>query len=428
MGFPTAPIVTIAFKDLAISNAAGRGMPRLRTCFTPHPVWGKTDEQMYGYLEGNDPVSGKPFMKEVLDALTQPLTDEDKKTGSVTPPVGPPTYADTADNLQQYYMDNGMTDFMQIVLPTRERVDAMLKGTSHRPDEPVGKMAPARGSYPEWSYNVRQVAVNAVMAGCKPEYFPVVLALAESGLTSLSSSTNSFCTAAIINGPIRDKLNMNYGIGAMGPFSQPNAAIGRAWTILSRNLANCGVPGQTYLGTLGNGVNYNNLIIPENEKDSPWTPFHVQKGFKAEDNVVSLFMGFSIAQGQGAAGLGLKPIPHYHEAIAYNFAPFAPLFGALVVCDPLVAKGLVDLGYKTKEQLADWLQKNSTISVKDAKSSLFGARYAEGQQGPLPDDAQVPRWDRASAINMVVVGGQTNPYHMVANMRYSVSVSIDKWA
>src|SRR5487761_2349437 len=111
MGIPTAPIVTIAFKDLAISNASGRGMPRLRTCFTPHPVWGKTDEQMYGYLEGNDPVTGKPFMKEVLDALTRPLTDEDKKTGSVTPPVGPPTYVDTADNLQQYYMDNGMTDF-----------------------------------------------------------------------------------------------------------------------------------------------------------------------------------------------------------------------------------------------------------------------------------------------------------------------------
>jgi len=62
--------------------------------------------------------------------------------------------------------------------------------------------------------------------------------------------------------------------------------------------------------------------------------------------------------------------------------------------------------------------------VKDAKSSLFGGRFGEG----LPDDARVPRWDRASAINMVVVGGQTNPYHMVANMRYSVSLSIDKWA
>jgi hypothetical protein len=427
MGLPTAPIVTVAFKDLAESNAAQRGMPLERICFTPHPVWGKTDAQMYACLEGNDPVSGKPFMKDVIDALTRPLSADEKKTGTASVSVGPPTFSDTAENLYQYYIDNGMTDFMQIVLPTTERVDAMLKGTSHHPDEVVGKMSPARGSYPEWSYNVRQVAINAVMAGAKPEYFPVILAIAESGLTSLSSSTNSFATAAIINGPIRDKLNMNYGIGTMGPFAQPNAAIGRAWTILSRNLANCGIPGQTYMGTMGNSVNYNNLIIPENEKDSPWTPFHVQKGFKAEEDVVSLFVGFSISQGQGGVGLGVKPVPHYHEAIAYNFTPFAPLFGALVVCDPLVAQGLVELGYKTKEQLADWLKQNSKISVKDARSTLFGARWLQGPNAQLADDAMVPRWQRADAINLVVVGGQTNPYHMVANMRYVVSISIDKW-
>ncbi len=82
MGFPTAPMVTIAFKNLALSNAAQRGMPHERICFTPHPVWGKTDAEMYAYLEGNDPVSGKPLMKEVVDALTQPLTADESKTGT----------------------------------------------------------------------------------------------------------------------------------------------------------------------------------------------------------------------------------------------------------------------------------------------------------------------------------------------------------
>jgi hypothetical protein len=418
-------MVTIAFKDLAKSNSAQRGMPHERICFTPHPVWGKTDAEMYAYLEGNDPVSGKPLMKEVIGALTDPLTAEETKTGEVSISTGPETFADTEENLQQYYIDNGMTDFMQIVIPTPERVDAMLKGTSHKPDEVVGKMAPARGSYPEWSYTVKQVAVNAVMAGCKPEYFPTVLALAASGLTALSSSTNSFAVAAVLNGPNRDKFNMNYGIGAMGPFSQPNAAIGRAWTMLSRNLSNSGIPGQTYLGTLGNGVNYNNLIIPENEQASPWTPLHVQKGFKANENVASLFVGFSIAQGQGGIGLGVKPVPQYHQAIAYNCTPFLPLFGALIVVDPLVAQGLVELGYKTKEQLADWLQKNHTITAKDARSTLTGGRWAPAN---IPDDARVPYYQRPDAYNFVVVGGQTNPYHMVANMSYRVSVSIDQWA
>ena len=419
-------MVTIAFKDLAKTNAAQRGMPLERICFTPHPVWGKTDAEMYAYLEGNDPVSGKPLMKEVIDALTSPLTAEESKTGTVTPSVGPPTYSDTADNLQQYFIDNGMTDFMQIVLPTQERVDAMLKGTSHKPDEVVGKMAPAKGSYPEWSYTVRQVAINAVMAGATPEYLPTILALAASGLTALSSSTNSFAVAAVINGPIRDKLNMNYGIGAMGPFSQPSAAIGRAWTILSKNLSNSGIPGQTYLGTLGNSTNFNNLIIPENEQASPWTPLHVQKGFKAEENVASLFVGFSISQGQGGIGLGVRPVPQYHEAIAYNCIPFGPLFGALIVCDPLVAQGLVELGFKTKEQLADWLQKNSKISAKNARSTLFAGRWVPKVE--TPDDEMVPYYQRPDSYNFVVVGGQTNPYHMVANMSYRVSVSIDQWA
>jgi hypothetical protein len=426
MGFPTAPMVTIAFKNLALSNAAQRGMPHERICFTPHPVWGKTDAEMYAYLEGNDPVSGKPLMKEVTDALTQPLTADESKSGTVTPDIGPATFSDTSDNLQQYYLDNGLTDFMHIQLPTQEKVDAMLKGTSHHPDEVVGKMCPARGSYPEWSFTVRHVAINAVMAGALPEYLPTILAIASSGLTALSSSTNSFAVAAVINGPIRDKLNMNYGIGAMGPFAQPNAAIGRAWTMVSRNLGNSGMPGQTYLGTFGNSVNYNNLIIPENEKDSPWTPLHVQKGFKPEQNVVSLFVGFSISQGQAGVGLGVKPVPQFHEALRYNMIPFGPLFGALGVLDPLVAQGLVELGFKTKEQLADWLQKNSTISAKDARSTLFGGRWVRDPQ--TPDDARIPYYAKADSYNFVVVGGQTNPYHMVANMSYRVSVPIDQWA
>ncbi len=172
MGIPTAPIVTIAFKDLAYSNAAQRGMPHERICFTPHPVWGKSDAQMYAYLEGDDPVTHKPLMPEIISALTKPLAPDEEKTGTVTPPVGSEIFSGSPDELQDYYMNNGMTDFMPIILPTREKVEAMLKGTSHSPDESVGKMCPAKGAYPEWSYTVRNVAVNAVMAGCDPELFP----------------------------------------------------------------------------------------------------------------------------------------------------------------------------------------------------------------------------------------------------------------
>ena len=403
-------------------------MPLQRISYTPHPVWGKTDEQMYAYLDGNDPVHNTPLMKEIVDSLVRPVTAEEMKTGTVTPPVGAPTFTDTTDNLQQYFLDNGMTDTMPIIIPTQEKVDAMLKGTSHKPDEVVGKMTPAQGAFPPWSYTVRQVAVNAVMAGATPDYFPTILAIASTGISALFSSTNSLVSAAVINGPIRDKLTMNYGIGAMGPFNQPNATIGRAWTLMSRNLDGGGICGETYMGSQGNVINYSNLIIPENEKDSPWPPFHVQKGFKPEENVISFFFGFCITQGQGGKGLGVKPVPLYNVAMSANVAPFASLFGALFLLDPLVANGLGDLGYKTKEQLGDWMQKNTTVTVKDVKSMLFSGLPRGPEAANLKDDDVIPKWQKADAFTFVVVGGQTNPYHQLANMSYRVSVSIDKWA
>ncbi|HXU22073.1 MAG TPA: UGSC family (seleno)protein [Verrucomicrobiae bacterium] len=429
MGIPTAPMVTIAFKDLAKTNAAGRGMPDERICFTPHPVWGKTDAQMYAYLEGNDPVTGKPLMKEVIGALTNPLTADEKKTGTVTPSVGPPMFVDTPDNLQKYYKDNGMTDYMPIIIPTQERVDAMLKGTSHSPDEVIGELTPARGAFPAWKFTVKHVAISAVMSGADPDYLPTILALAATGLPSLSSSTNSFATAAVINGPIRDKLNMNYGIGAMGPFNDFNASVGRAWTLFSKNCGNCGQAGETYMGTQGNAVNFGNIIIVENEKDSPWKPFHVQKGFKPEDNVVSVFFGYGIAQGQGGKGSAIKPVPAFDQGLVYNFIPLTSIFGALAVLDPLVAKALVDRGYDTKEKLTAWLQKNSTLTVGDAKTMLFtgGAALRGPHAAELKDDDLIPHWPSPSMINVVVVGGQTNPYYQVANMSYARSVAIDKW-
>jgi hypothetical protein len=411
-------------------------MPHARITFTPHPVWGKTPDQLRVYVEGNDPVSGKPMMKEIIDALTQPIAEEDKKSGLVEVSVGPPSYGpDSSDNLQKYFLDNGMTDFLPVIIPTQEKVDVMLKATSHHPDELVGKMA--AGAYAPWTYTVKQVAVNAVMAGCEPEYFPVILAIASSGIAALGSSTTSFAYSMVINGPIRDQLNMNYGIGAMGPFSQPNATIGRAWTLIGKNLGNGGIAGDTYLGSQGNNTNYNNIVIAENEKDSPWTPFHVQKGFKPDESVVSLFSGEDIRQGHGAKRAGLNENLMFDEQISDMFQKLTELFGALVICDPLVAKRLIEQGYDTKEKLVAWLYKNTTRTAKEYKESAFTYvfDYPKALKGiepyatwyKVPDDTVIPWWPKPEDINLVVAGGQTNPFFQLGNLSYRVSVSIDKW-
>jgi hypothetical protein len=435
MGIPSVPVITKAFKNLVVLNAAKRGMPHQRITFTPHPVWGKTPDELRAYVNGPDPVSGKPMMKEVVANLTTPLTDEENKTGMVSVSIGPPTFIDTLDNLQEFYMNNGYTDFLPIIVPTEDKVETMLKATSHHPDEMVGKMA--AGAYPAWSYNVRQVAASAVMAGARPEYFPIILAIASSGIASLFSSTNSFAFAMVINGPIRDKLEFNYGIGALGPFAQANATIGRAWTILSKNLGNGGIPGDTYLGSLGNNLNYNNVVIAENESESPWPPFHVQRGFKAEENVVSIFRGLGVVPGQVARGSSVNQNPQFDYQMSDLFSTFTGFFGALIIADPLVAKRLKEQGYDTKEKLIDWLYKNTTQTVKDYKSRNYAYLfdYPRALQGvepyaswyKMPDDAVIPHFPRPTDLNIVVAGGQTNAYPQAGNLSYGVSVSIDKW-
>jgi len=430
-------MVTRAFKELAVLNAAKRGMPHDRIAFTPHPVWGKTPEELRAYVDGPDPISGKPLMPEIVDYLTVPLSAEESKSGIVEVSTGPATYGpDTPKNLQQYYLDNGMTDYLPIITPTEEAVAEMLTGTSHKPDEPLGKMA--AGAYPPWTYTVRHAAINAVMAGCRPEYFPIVLALGSSGIASLFSSTNSFAFSMVVNGPIRDKLNMNYGIGALGPFAQPNATLGRAWTIMSKNLGNGGIPGDTYLGSLGNNLNYNNVVIAEDEANSPWVPFHVQRGFKPEENVVSIFRGLGVVAGQVARGSSVNTSPEFDKQMSDLFSTFTGFFGALVIADPLVAKRLKEQGYDTKEQLFQWFYKNTTQTVKDYKSRNFAYLfdYPRALQGvepyaswyKMPDDAVIPHFPRPESFNIVVTGGQTNAYPQAANMSYGVSISIDKWA
>ena len=168
------------------------------------------------------------------------------------------------------------------MLPTEERVEKMLKGTKVARDKIVGKLRPT--AFREfWEFDVEKVAVNAVMAGARPEYLPVILAMSASGVTARSSSTTSFATISVVNGPIRDEIGMNSGIGALGPYNHANTTIGRAYSLLCQNLQGGSVPGETYMGSLGNWLAYT-ACFPEAEERSPWAPFHVEQGFKPTDS------------------------------------------------------------------------------------------------------------------------------------------------
>ena len=343
-GVPSVAVHTDVFARLARSVARANGMPRTRQAFVPQPVVDKTPEQLRGYIEGLDPVTKRPFMQEVIEGLSQPLDEEDLKGLAFdrsTPRLVEP---DTEDNLQRLFLDNGWTDHLPVILPTEQRVAAMLKGTSHPPEKVVGRMRPT--SYREfWELTVEKVAVNAVMAGAKPEYLPVILAHAASGITARSSSTTSLAMTTVVNGPIRDEIGMSSGIGALGPYNHANATIGRAYQLLSINGQGGSVPGDTYMGTLGNAYNYS-ATFAEAEERSPWRPFHVQKGYKPTDSTVSIFFGGRYtASGFGPRATWKEKFVRCLTSIDHNQAP-------LIVMDPIVARLFVDLGFDSKEKLA----------------------------------------------------------------------------
>ena len=219
-------------------------------------------------------------MQELVEKLTQPLAADEKRMGEIKQDKGPLTFAGTPDELQQLFLDKRYTDFMPVVLPTEEKVAEMLKGTSHNPDEVLGKMNPGSEAGENWTYTVKDAAVSAVMAGARPEYFPVILAIGSTGTTAVNVSDNGFAMGAVINGNIRDEIKLNYEIGAVGPYALANTAIGRAWNLLSINGGNCGKVGTTYMGTVGNAQNALPMIIAENEKDSPFKPLAVRRGYQ----------------------------------------------------------------------------------------------------------------------------------------------------
>src|SRR2546426_4933974 len=267
-GVPTVAMHTDKFDRVARAVAAVNGMAELLQVFVPQPVMGKSPRELRAYVDGQDPLTGRPVMQEVIEGLTTPF--DGQGVGTIEYDRSTPRFveADTEENLHRLFMESRWTDYLPIVLPTEERVAAMLAATRRKPDEVVGRMRPTHFRE-AWEYTVEKVAVNAVMAGAQPEYFPVILALAATGVSARGSSTSSMASMAVVNGPIRHQLGMNCGTGAMAPYNHANTTIGRAYGLLSQNLHGGSVPGHTYMGSHGNGYAYGRTTARENQERKP---------------------------------------------------------------------------------------------------------------------------------------------------------------
>ena len=430
-GVPTVSIHTDKFDPVTKSVARVNGTPNFRQVYVPQPVMGKSDMELRAYVDGNDPITGRPVMQEVIEGLTKPRDQDDKKGAAFDRTTPRLVEADTEENLNRLFLDNNWTDKLPIVLPTEERVAEMLKATSRKPDEVVGHMRPTLfREY--WEYTVEKVAVNAVMAGCRPEYFPVILAIAASGVSARGSTTSSAAAMCVVNGPVRNEIGMNCGTGALGPYNHANATIGRAWGLLSTNLQGGSVPGLTYLGSMGNNYAYNSITFAENEERSPWEPFHVQHGLKSDESAVSLFTGC-----RGTAfTLGLRE-KYWKEHVQNLLRGFDPHNPPVFLLDPITARLFeVRGGIDSKEKLIQWAHENATMPAGQYWDYQLIQNYIypratfgeEPYAGKLKadEDEMIPMFE-PEEIHVVVVGGETNGYWRIMGSVYKETVAVDPW-
>jgi hypothetical protein len=399
-------------------------------------VIGLSPEALDKYIVGNDPDTGRPVIDEIIDVLTKQV--KGRKPGPEPPETveaGPPQALlepDTEDNLQRLFYERGWTDGLPIILPTEERVKKMLAGTSASPDDVVAETFQF-ATREVVKYTVSSIAVIAVMAGARPEHFPVILAVASTKQSSLMPSTTAFGTMLLVNGPIRNEIGMNCGIGAFSPVNLANSVIGRAWTLMSICWG-FARPKKTLWSSQGNNLIYNNMCAGENEERSVWEPFHIGKGFKADESVISIFRGWGFFNSPGTAA---------HRSLAeelnIQLAAMPPMnSAATIIVDPLVARNLKENeGFNTRKDYCRWLSQNikmpagqywktDHIDMLVASQAYKGVEpYASWKK--LPDDELIAPYHNPDNINIIVVGGETSPLWKVTDYNYAGSASVDRW-
>ena len=199
---------------------------------------------------------------------------------------------DDAVEVVEYYFDQGWTDGLPVVPPTVDRVAEFLDAAGRSASDIVGT-EPTKGRV----ITAEKMAINAVMAGCRPEYFPVVVAAIEAmsepqfNLHAISVSTMGAAVMTVVSGPIARELSLNSGVNVFGPGNRANATIGRAVRLVMMNVTGA-EPGELDKATLGHAGKYT-WCIAEAEEASPWEPLHVERGFDHDQSAVSVFAGLS---------------------------------------------------------------------------------------------------------------------------------------
>ena len=428
------------------------------------------------------------ILPDVIDALVRPLTEKEKQRGVFAPKRERILFEGTLEEAQEFYQQTEnipailnapfsmYTDGLPIVVPTEERVAAMLKGTSHKPDEVIalqrdvdvpsmgvggalgGAIKRKKGEQVLFMpmgriATVELVAVNAVMAGCKPEYFPIALAIAESG--GGTGDGRGGGGGFIISGPIYREIGMNVSYGRYSSMNPPNRTLARLGSLLWRNLGGYKEMVSTIM-TYGAPGGAGGFILAEYAEGLPpgWKGLNEELGFRKDESILMPAMGgggggqfwmpgvYRALQKSGhgamARWLGVKGKPGPHNFLDYLLdGMWATREGGVTMAMiPSIAMDLYKLGFKSKDDVYEYIYKKSFEPVKRYRMrggpDFFtnGWRSMEKTSGKpwleLDDNYMVPVCPDPRSNNIILVHGEETVLDRFGG-GHGTGYSIDAW-
>jgi hypothetical protein len=305
--------------------------------------------------------------------------------------------AELMTDAYEYAYDQGWTDGLPIIPPTPEAVGRFIAASGRAAEEVIGVIPPRKGRA-----TVEVIAVNAVMAGCRAEYMPVLIAALD-GLTDkgfplefIQVTTNPMTPFLLINGPIRQRLDINAGTGCLGPGWRANATIGRAVRLILQN-AGGALPGVYSKSSFASPLRYS-YICGENEEENPWTPFHADQGFDRQDSTVTVFKASNYCNISGGEGVGPEEIL---RQIASNMPPmYGGGDGALLLLGVNHARSLHEAGL-TKRDIQEKLWSQARLPADHFAADFAAMERAAGRGG----EGMLWRTQGPERIHVVVAGG-----------------------
>jgi hypothetical protein len=296
-GVPAVGYTAAIFDEDARFSAKTFGVPEACPVIVPECFSNKDTAAIHQMVEDS--------FGEVVECLTKPrqVMDTLPEFASMVLESAPELHfrgddlLEAFDAMQRRFVANGWSDGMPLIPPTRAKVDAMIEASGLDGDHVVGDFAPGFGIG-----TVEKIAANAVMAGCRPETMPVIMAMMECvldpsiGLRTWAMSTGPQAPIVLVSGPIADEIGMNRGICALGPgsISEVNVAIGRALRLIMMNVG-LSYPGITDMDTIGTPMKFS-ACVAENEERTPWEPWRVQQGYSLEDSTVTVNVPYGMTE------------------------------------------------------------------------------------------------------------------------------------